>query len=564
MRKSSAAALLAIFLTAAWIRLSPLLSFGFWGADIGEYYVLLRRLATTGHLSTSYAGWGITYPYFPGMFFAQGAVVGLSPIGVPAATNLIVPLLGALAVAPAYLIGAQVGREGKVGLFVAALVAVAFPHAYSTSHTAPSTVGSLLVFAALLLFLRLGRDSKAALPVGLVTAALVVTHHLSSYFLILMVLGTLVFRGLLRPVGGSAGLRRELAYAVYLVLVTFAFWFGYATTFRDGILHDVNVRPWYLPLLAFPALVVAMAATVLARRRVSWRYRPAYPSLRRAIALYALTVVSMFGLLAALSVGTVPGTTISLSPIVILAFAPLCVLLALSAMGRKFADFLRDGSAMTAWLLALLASIGVGAIVAPRVIIPYRHIEFLLLPLAFLGAVGLFRVLDLADVSQRRRAVAVGACGVLLLASAALAIPPPEMIAQWQEGIRPAAIDMAVWTQDHIDGLLAADHRASSLAFGFGGVDATWDRTRLPFLAETFTDSLPGLVGVEVPSGTRDVAYVWIDEDIRRGVQLYPWEPAVPMPPRAIAKFSESPFVKIFDNGYGQIYRIAWDCDGSC
>src|SRR5207249_7847067 len=57
------------------VRLSPLWSFLYWGSDTGEYFSILRALVRGDHLSTTYYGWGVTYPYFPGMFFAQAGVV---------------------------------------------------------------------------------------------------------------------------------------------------------------------------------------------------------------------------------------------------------------------------------------------------------------------------------------------------------------------------------------------------------------------------------------------------------------------------------------------------------
>ena len=65
--------LAAVVLASVFTRLSPLLTFTFWGSDIGEYFTILRPLNVTGRLPTTYAGWGITYPLFPGMFLAQDA-----------------------------------------------------------------------------------------------------------------------------------------------------------------------------------------------------------------------------------------------------------------------------------------------------------------------------------------------------------------------------------------------------------------------------------------------------------------------------------------------------------
>ena len=564
MRRSTGLALAAIVVAAIAIRLSPLLTSLYWGSDFGEYFGILRLLSVHGAMPTRYLGWGTTYPSFPGMFFAQEALAGIGGLDLPTVLSLLVPVLGGLAVLPIFLISQEVLRDDRVALFVAAFVAGVMPHVYATSHTAPATMGDLLAFATLLLFLRLRTDSRVGVPLVLVTGALVMTHHLSTYFLVLMVLGSLVLRGLLRPFVWDAGTRRETAYAGFLLVAVFTYWFGYATPFRDNILTDVNVQPWWLLFVAFGALLALLALVVAARRRVAWRYRPRYPSLRYSLAMFGLALAFVVGLTAGTILGAVPGTSVALPPIVLVDFAPLLILLAFSSAGRKFFDFAQAGTATSAWFLALAASAIAGSVVATRVLIPYRHVEYLIVPVALLAGVGFFRLLDLASPTRLRRTAAVFAGCALLAGNFAFAIPPPSFVAGWNEATQPVALNGVYWAGDHLGGLVAADHMASTNLFGFGGVNATWDTTVAPFFATTWTDARLGLVGVPSPSGIRDVTYVWLDVVETQGVELRVWQPAVPMSPAAIAKFSESPFVKVYDDGFAQVYWIAWGCDGSC
>src|SRR5689334_10699663 len=108
MRKSAAFALGAAVLAAVVIRLSPLLTFASWGADIGEYLAILRILVDTGHMPVMYAGWGVTYPSFPGMFLLQDAVVRVGNVDMSTAVNLIVPVAASLAVLPLFLIASRI------------------------------------------------------------------------------------------------------------------------------------------------------------------------------------------------------------------------------------------------------------------------------------------------------------------------------------------------------------------------------------------------------------------------------------------------------------------------
>src|SRR5206468_2106811 len=248
MRKSTAVALAAVALVSIAVRLLPLWSFLYWGSDTGEYFSILRALVRGDHLSTTYYGWGVTYPYFPGMFFAQAGFVDLGGLDVPTTINLLVPILRALGV-------------------------------------------------------------LAMVPLLLVTATLIATHHLSLYFFLIMVFGAIVLEGLARPWRWTAGAKREVMFASVLLAGTFAYWLGYATTFRESILPDVNIQPWWAFLALFPAGLLLLGAIIFARSRVAWRYRPTYPALRRPASAYAAAVGTIFIIGVVSVVVGVPGST---------------------------------------------------------------------------------------------------------------------------------------------------------------------------------------------------------------------------------------------------------------
>src|SRR2546427_220485 len=560
MRKSTAIALAAVTLIAIAVRLSPLWSFLYWGSDTGEYLSILRALVRGGRVSTPYYGWGVTYPYFPGMFFAQAGVVDLSGLDVPTTINLVVPVLGALAVLPMFLIGRQMTGDDRFALFAAAFLAGAIPVAYTTAHTAPATVGELLAVAGLLCFVRLRTDGRAMVPLLLVTATLIATHHLSLYFFLIMVLGTIVVEGLARPWRWTPGAKREVAFATVLMAGTFVYWLGYATTFRESILPDVNIQPWWALLALFPAGVVLLAAIIFTRSRLGWRYQPRYPSLRRPSTAYAAAAGAILVIGVVSVVVGVPGTTFQVPASGLLYFVPLVLLLSFSASGRPFGDFLADGLQVNGWLVALLGSAVVGIVAAPRVLIPYRHTEYLMIPLAIFAGIGFFRLLDLAGLRGGKRTLALGVCGLLLAANAVAGIPPPSTLAGWREGTIPSAVDPAYWARDHVSGLVVSDHQGSTTVFGFGGVNATRDPARDPFLPEFANVPYAGPSDIPSPSGAKNGPDVSIDRDMEAGVRLTPWETAAPMDPAVIAKFDAAPFIKVFDNGYARLYWIGWGC----
>src|SRR5207249_10024080 len=130
MRKSNAVALAAVALVSIALRLLPLWSFLYWGSDTGEYFSILRALVRSDHLSTTYYGWGVTYPYFPGMFFAQAGFVDLGGLDVPTTINLLVPILVALSVLPTFLLAHRMARDVRSPLIAAAFLACALRVGY--------------------------------------------------------------------------------------------------------------------------------------------------------------------------------------------------------------------------------------------------------------------------------------------------------------------------------------------------------------------------------------------------------------------------------------------------
>src|SRR5256712_14195719 len=187
------------------------------------------------------------------MFFAQAGVVDLSGLDAPTTINLLVPVLGALAVLPMFLIGRRMTGDDRFALFAAAFLAGAIPVAYTTAHTAPATVGELLAVAGLLCFVRLRTDGRAMVPLLLVTATLIATHHLSLYFFLIMVLGTIVVEGLARPWRWTPGAKREVAVATVLMAGTFVYWLRYPATFPESVPPGVNIPPWGAVVALVPA-----------------------------------------------------------------------------------------------------------------------------------------------------------------------------------------------------------------------------------------------------------------------------------------------------------------------
>jgi hypothetical protein len=95
----------------------------------------------------------------------------------------------------------------------------------------------------------------------------------------------------------------------------------------------------------------------------------------------------------------------------------------------------------------------------------------------------------------------------------------------------------------------------SSMLFGFGGLNATWD-SAYHTLHDDLNGSKDELRSVKAPSGDGRINYVLIDDVIEGGVALKQWQNAEPMSKEAKAKFNEPPFQKVYEGRGVDIYFV--------
>lgn len=559
MRKSIASALLAVCIFSMFLRLFPLTRYLFWGADVGEYYYISTQLMADGSISGTYAGWGFAYPLFPGM---ETVVASTSLLGMDAsmALSLMIPILASLIVFPIFMIATEITGDARAGLIAAAFIAVVMPHVYATSHPMPAAMGDLLFATCLLLFLKWLRNPKFGFLLFPVTLALIVTHHLSTYFLLISLMFGVFLVQLLRSKTSKEVLMRELTYVLFTAVTVALFWFVAAPGFAEGVISSESV---FLSPVLFGLLVLALVAgslIVYARRKLLPNLVLRYPTFRRAVVTYVAVLATSLLILLLNALVSVPGTTINLTPVIVILFLPLVLFISFAGPGSRPIGFNRGGTYPLAWTLAISISTLVGVAASSKVLLPYRHLEYLMVPIAVLVGVGTVHAFGLIHFAgnRRRAGVAVAVTLGLIVTNAAVAYPPRDLMGGWEEGMKPEAVSLALWTGEHTDGLVAADHRVSTMLFGFGHVDATWDTVTLIFHAEDFDEAREELESVDSPSGRRRAAYVAFDSDTVTGVTRYPWDPAEPMSDEAVEKFEAAPFQKMYDDGYSGLFLINW------
>jgi hypothetical protein len=577
--------LVAISLFLVFLALEPFLSYALFGSDTGEYYRLTSDLIATGSLpqGSAYTGWGTAYPDFPGIFLLAGAGaegLGLSPFD---ALTVLVPVVAVLSFLPLFLLFRRLYPNDTVALLGAALASVAMPRLFSIAHPAPLALGDFLCVAALWMLVESRTDVRWYLPLTLVGGALIVTHHLSSYFFAVSALGGIVFLELWRPGLWSRRFpTRELAFVAAFVTATFAFWFYGTSSFVSTVLLPGLGHASYVGFAALEGIalaIIVVAALLLRIRRA--RFRPVrawvrLPTDRSAMIDMVWLAVVCFGAAALVIVIPVPGTSQVTSPATVLWFAPLLAFGVLCAGVRRTPRVARLGPFALTWTGGLGLSAGVMLVLSEvgtalgqttlqnfaATIAPERHVEYLLIPIALLVAISTARWVARAHDTRGRRAMTAAVLGVVVLvaANAAIVYPPQTDFGGFEEGLTPA--DAALWMWVGIAApptwTVASDHRLSSMIFGFDGNPATWVTTPNLFNGNSWAGAASELrsVGVPNPAEPKAIDLVAVDSVMYSGVALDPAKLAIPLSAAAIAWFERAPFVPLYEDGTNVVYLV--------
>ncbi|MCW6167444.1 MAG: hypothetical protein LVQ64_03245, partial [Thermoplasmatales archaeon] len=486
------------------------------------------------------------------------------------------PVVAALSFLPMFLLFRRLFPHDGVALLGAALASVFMPRVFSIAHAAPLALGDFLVVAALWMFVESRRDLRWYLPLSLAGGALIVTHHLSTFFFLLSALGAVVVLELWRPGLWSRRFpTRELAFLAGMSTATLAFWFWGAPTFvsdviEPGLGHTVLAN--FAPLEAIVLAGIAVAGLVVVLRR--GRFRPArrgwlgIPTTRSLSQdLLLLTILIAAGVSTIIFV-PLPGTSQLATPATVLWFSPIFVVGILCAGSRRTPTVSRLGLFSVAWTIALgiaavlvlAASYSTQGSAIVEAIPASRFAEYLMIPIGLLAAIGVGRLLARADDRFGRRAFVAASLGVFVLvaANAAIIYPPQQDFGGFQEGLTVADSGLWMWTGMNVpsSAAIASDHRLSSMVFGFDHNPATWDSTPALFTGSNWSAAQAELGSSPAPYAVHAIDYVIVDSVMHIGVALNPSGSAKPLSAAAIAWFGEMPFVPLYENGSNVIYLV--------
>jgi hypothetical protein len=574
-RRAAPWLLAAIALLGLATRLHPTVRFGVWGSDSGEYVYLTRQLVETGRVLFPYDGWGIAYPYFPGMFTVSGAVSSVIGLDVQDALLWTTPVLSAAIPLLIGLLAYRVTSDPRVGVVAAAFSAATAALVITTSHAMPGTLGQVFLLAILALLPDAYRDRVNLAVLAVLALALLWTHHLTTYFAAGILAFIPFYREMTQRTSDLGRLRVEIPLALGVVVGALWWWLGVADPFREQIVGDaLDLDPWLTAFAFLLAMGVLPALVWFKRQRTAWHQGARYPSFPQQRFRVLASFFGFAALVLVLVLVPLPGTDIDLGWATFWYALPLLAFFAFLPLGVAGVRFFRQGTLVLGWLYAVLASLAFAIVLDSKVLFPFRHVDYMAMAMAPLVAIGMMTVYDQTMAARipaerpRVRANYVAALVALVVVSAFLSLPPRETLGGFEEGIGHNEVAMVEWVADNPlavppGSAMAADHRVSSLLWGLAGIHATWDYTHQTYHDETPAGVFDELRSLDIPArdGAR-VDYVFLSPQMVEGVTLLQWENSRPMTQAAVAKFEDAQyFEKVHEQDGVRVYRVKWEND---
>ncbi|HKZ49307.1 MAG TPA: hypothetical protein VJ397_11055 [Thermoplasmata archaeon] len=559
-------ALLLLVTAAIAVREAPGWQNAAWGNDFGIYLGITERMLDTGELFPAYDGWGTSYQFFPTFYLLSASAHVLTGADLVWLMPKVAGILGGLGVLFFYLFVAESSRDRRLALLATAFLAFDPIHAYQTAHAAPLTAGHLFLAASLYGFLRWRRTGKPVL-LGLAAAALIPSHHLTTYFFILSV-GGMALGGHLLGRTGRGQLRRELLFLAVFTAAAFAYWGTVATPVADQVRNATG-----LPLVAVLALTLALlAAAPRMAGRMAPRLGRLVQRLSRVPPSRAFAITFLAGCLALLSAVVLPrGLGPALPAVALLVLLPPVLVGAFAAAGLLGHLRAGTGSPQLGMLAALLASLAFALVANSTALLSYRHLEYLALPTAALAATGVLQSLKRsprwAATPRRwnrpspRWAAPVGALLALFVANAASGVAVMGGALGIDERIPDVSLEAVDWLAGNAtrSSSVAADHRLSQILWA-RGLNATGDRADLLWASTDWWDGVGELAGSAARVDYVVLDHVMVDHGAQSGADDVP----APMSREAHAKFGRAPFVRVFrsesEDGtrWAEVYRVDW------
>ena len=580
------------------IRSLPAWTNAAWGCDFGIYYGLTNSLVENKELFNPYYGWGQSYQYFPVLYAITGIAHWMTGIDVLTLMPKVAPIFGGLSVFVFYFLVNELLHNKKIALLASLFLAVMPFHVYQTSHASPLTVGHFFLMLSLYLFIKYRQDSRFLFPLFISTGLLIMSHHLTTYFYLISLI-FIVFVENASAKEWTSTLKKDMLYILPASSLIFAYWIVIATPIYESFM---NFALTIGPLSISPSLMIGlfylsfilMFLLIWIKRRLNLFIVRGPPTARSALLKCLIVVSSCLVIMSVFSLVTLPWTNFQFTTWSIIYSIPLILIFGFAAAGIRSTRFMEHGSFIRGWLYALLLSFLFGLVTNSSVILPHRHLEYMMAPISILAIYGIRTVFLTSDaekaprlltavsylkqlsssftrkpkVFQKRQILYLLVVLFLVTANAVSVYPSHVSLNASYEAITNEDLSVIKWMSEQVDkntSIIASDHRIARLAEAVGfntTLDQAWDI----WTGENMSDYLDELQGVG--KNYSKITHIVVDDIMRERVVHVGFGKIHYMTNESYEKFFSSPFELLYRNvttneameevRWCEIYRVNW------
>lgn len=383
--------LILITAIAIIIRSIPGWIYEAWGCDFGIYLNITNSMVQTRQIFPPYVGWGSSYNEFPIFYIINAGAHWITGIDVATIMLRLTPIFGGLSIFVFYFLVYELTKNRKVSLLSALFLAVLPIHVYQTSHAAPLTIGHFFMILSMYLFVKYRKNNKYAVPLAISTILLVMSHHLTTYFYIIILI-FIVFIENVTVKEWTNTFKKDMIYLFLTSILIFSYWAFIAKTVYEGFmttgfhLGNIRLEPIHIILLFYVLFFAIFASIKFIRKyRSSFHIKIYWSNLQSFI----MVLIICYSIMTFFLFFPAPWINHTIDPEVIILTTPLIIALAFGLANVRYVYHLENGKFIVGWILAILISLCYSVITQNQIILAQRHLEYLMAPLAILIVYGI-------------------------------------------------------------------------------------------------------------------------------------------------------------------------------
>jgi len=400
------------------------------------------------------------------------------------------------------------------------------PLIYGYSQPRPETLGFFFMLLILSLNIAsLEMHKKTSVLMILALFSLIITHHFSTYFLILLFIGGVAFSRLWRRKEWELDLIRTWL-VVFFMIPTFFYWIFYSAPFGVGRIEGALGFPSYsIVFLPFIFLILLELLTKIRRRLDFTIPINLYKQDMKSFLIFSLFVFLLtIPVIIQMTLGTLPVRDIELGTTVLL-YLPMVFLGLFFVSSRKIIKTFKEGPTLIGWFIFVIISMIVGFISQSSSLLPMRQFLFFLLIVSLLFGIGMYHFHGVLfnPNGDKIKTMVLGVIIIILVAYLVpLSYPSQERAGGYMEGVESEDMEAAYWLKHSTTGKIAADHRLSGALFSVSNQQVTWTEGQEMYFSENFSEALDDL-------RDNNVSYIMWDEEMKKGAAIVPGENPQPL-----------------------------------